>query len=232
MFDPIAEQYDAWYDTPKGQALFATELECLRPLVEHMGEARLEIGVGTGRFAEALGISHGVDPAPKPLELAASRGINTSCAAGEQLPYADGKFDGVLIAFTLCFVNDPEQVLREVNRVLRANGELVLGIIPRGSPLGDEYTRRGQEGHPIYSAASFLSIPKTEELLAACGFQVLDHRSTLFASPQEDQDPVDPSTPMESRDGVVPGAGFVAFYAKKQQLVAADATELCDHHSR
>jgi ubiquinone/menaquinone biosynthesis C-methylase UbiE len=215
MFDPIAEQYDAWYDTPKGQALFTTEVECLRPLVERMGEARLEIGVGTGRFAEALGISHGVDPASRPLELAARRGIDTTCATGEDLPYDDGKFDGVLIAFTLCFVDDPERVLCEANRVLRANGELVLGIIPRGSALGDEYTRRGREGHPIYSAANFLSIRKTEELLTSCGFEVLDRRSTLFASPQEDQDPLDPSTPMESRSGLVPGAGFAAFSARK-----------------
>jgi ubiquinone/menaquinone biosynthesis C-methylase UbiE len=94
IFDSLAEQYDAWYDTPGGQSLFAAEVECLRPFVARLAEPILEIGVGTGRFAEALGVSHGVDPAPRPLAIAASRGVETKCAPGEDLPYDDESFGG------------------------------------------------------------------------------------------------------------------------------------------
>ncbi|MDP6667876.1 MAG: methyltransferase domain-containing protein, partial [Dehalococcoidia bacterium] len=62
---------------------------------------------------------------------------------------------GVIFVFTLCFVDDAPGVLRESKRVLRPDGELVLGVIPRDTQWADEYTHRGREGHPIYSAAHF-----------------------------------------------------------------------------
>ncbi|MFO7650004.1 MAG: hypothetical protein R6X13_01500, partial [bacterium] len=60
-FDAIAAQYDAWYDG-KGKAAFATELAALRPLLARLPRPWLEVGVGTGRFAQALGIPLGIDP--------------------------------------------------------------------------------------------------------------------------------------------------------------------------
>jgi len=54
-FDTYAGEYDAWYETPAGRTIFAMEVDCLRPfLVKHDGPY-LELGVGSGRFAQALG---------------------------------------------------------------------------------------------------------------------------------------------------------------------------------
>ena len=225
MFDPFAEQYDAWYDTPRGRSLFAAELECLRPFVERLGEPRLEIGVGTGRFAKALGVSHGVDPAPRPLAIAALRGVMTGCASGEDLPYDGGSFGGVMIVFTLCFVDDPRGVLREARRVLRADGELVLGLIPRDSEWANEYTRRGREGHPLYATARFFSIPEIVDLLASCGFEATDFRSTLFTPPHDKQDGAESSTAEKIQSGLAPGAGFVSLSARKSESAASETAE-------
>ncbi|MFW6332774.1 MAG: hypothetical protein ACOC23_05685, partial [Thermodesulfobacteriota bacterium] len=40
------------------------EIECLRLLGADFSGRRLEVGVGTGRFADTLGITHGVDLSP------------------------------------------------------------------------------------------------------------------------------------------------------------------------
>lgn len=69
------DRYDAWYDTPKGRALLASEVACLKPLLQRFPRPYLEVGVGTGRFAQALGIGYGVDPSVRALDKAVQRGV-------------------------------------------------------------------------------------------------------------------------------------------------------------
>jgi ubiquinone/menaquinone biosynthesis C-methylase UbiE len=113
IFDPIADCYDSWYDTPKGGAIFKEEVQCLRHLGENYSGRWLEVGVGTGRFAQELGIIHGVDSSEQMAVIAKRRGIQVQVGSAMQLPFADSSFDGVLLALTLCFVVNPKQALRE-----------------------------------------------------------------------------------------------------------------------
>ncbi|AGL27466.1 hypothetical protein J113_13830 [Mycobacterium tuberculosis CAS/NITR204] len=39
-----AAAYDAWYDSPTGRPILATEVAALRPLIEVFAQPRLEIG--------------------------------------------------------------------------------------------------------------------------------------------------------------------------------------------
>ena len=64
-FGAIADAYDRWYDTPEGQALFHAEVDCLCLLCKELRGRWLEVGVGTGRFAVALGVKEGIDPSPQ-----------------------------------------------------------------------------------------------------------------------------------------------------------------------
>ena len=81
VFDAHADKYDAWYDSEAGSAIFAMEVDCLKPLLHKYNKPYLEIGVGSGRFAQVLGIGYGVDPSVVPLHMAESRGIPS------RLPY-------------------------------------------------------------------------------------------------------------------------------------------------
>lgn len=182
-FDSLAEEYDAWYDVEPGKTIFAMEVECLKPLLYNNHRPYLEVGVGSGRFAQALGIEYGVDPAPALLKKARARGIKVKRASGERLPFPDSSFGGVLIALTLCFVDDPVQVLREVSRVLTPNGGLVLGLIFRDSPWAELYAKKAKKGHPIYSRANFFTRVEMETLLEQSGFNDVRFRSTLFQPP-------------------------------------------------
>jgi hypothetical protein len=73
LFERLAARYDAWYDGPAGPAVFPSEVACLRPLLRGLPRPWAEVGVGSGRFAAALGVDVGLDPAATPLALARSR---------------------------------------------------------------------------------------------------------------------------------------------------------------
>jgi hypothetical protein len=75
VFERLAQRYDDWYEGPVGRVVFPLEVGCLAPLLARSHPPRLEVGVGSGRFAAELGAGVGVDPAAAPLRLARSRGI-------------------------------------------------------------------------------------------------------------------------------------------------------------
>ena len=155
VFEREASTYDAWYESPEGSALFEAELDALRPLSSVAGSESLEVGVGSGRFAERLGIAYGVDPAIAPLRIARRRGIESIAATGEQLPFRDSAFTAVTFVFTLCFVTDAVRTLQEAARVLRPDGVVIIGVVPADGPLGQHYQSLGRSGHRIYRYARF-----------------------------------------------------------------------------
>ena len=203
-FDKASAEYDTWFDSANGRIIFTQEVDCLRSLMASAPGRWLEVGVGTGRFAVSLGVSEGVDPSASMRALAERRGVQTAEGTGECLPYADRTFDGVLMTTTLCFLADPEKVLRECHRVLKDVGRLVVGLIPADSPWGRLYARKAAEGHPIYSAATFHTSDEVIGLAAGAGFDLMEACSCLLAPPKSLGDAEQP------HKGIVPGAGFVA----------------------
>ncbi len=207
IFERLAERYDAWYEGPVGRVVFPLEVACLRPLLAALPPPRLEVGVGSGRFALALGEGYGVDPARAPLRLAAARGVRVVQAVGERLPFRDGCFGAVLVVVTLCFADDPALLLREARRVLRPDGGVVLGDVFAESAWGERYRALGEAGHPFYAAARFLTRGELAGALRAAGLRVVRARSTLR------QPPTDAPAPEPATEGDDPRAGFVGWLA-------------------
>lgn len=210
-FDELAARYDAWFESPDGRPIFDAEIACLKDLMPADLGRWLEVGVGTGRFAQALGVKEGVDPSIPMLEVARQRGIHATSGWGENLPYPDGSFHGVLLVVTLCFLSDPAPALRECARVLNENGRLVVGLVPADSPWGRMYKRKGRTGHPFYSVAKFYTCDQVTAMAAGAGFILGRAVSCLFSSPGA---PLD----MSRRQGIVAGAGFVAMRFVKRSL--------------
>jgi ubiquinone/menaquinone biosynthesis C-methylase UbiE len=203
-FEKLAAQYDKWFDSEKGRAVFAREAACLESLISVEGKRWLEVGVGTGRFAKALGVPEGMDPSSAMLEIASKRGILTRKGYGEELPYPDGVFDGVLMVTILCFLSEPERAFIECSRVLVKNGCLVLGFVPSESPWSRLYMRKGDEGHPFYSCARFYTREQVLRMAHVAGFVFKSAASCLFSGPEE---PLDDAG---WRQGLIEGAGFTA----------------------
>lgn len=203
-FDPIADSYDQWYDAPEGRAILSAELACLRMLCAPSGGRWLEVGVGTGRFASALGVAKGIDPSGRMLEIAAGRGIKTYTGTAENLPFADDTFDGLLLALTLCFVTDSKRAAMECRRVLRARGRLLVGHIPADSSWGRHYEEKKATGHLVYSHARFLRSAQVVSLIEGAGFRLEGAASTLFWAPGAVRE-----TQPRVEAGIVPAVGFV-----------------------
>ena len=207
-FEELAGRYDAWYDSAHGRRLFDLEVACLRPLLAPGPGPRLEIGVGSGRFAGALGLEVGLDPAVAPLRLAAARGVVGVQGTGERLPFSDGAFAAVVLVLTLCFADDPAVILGEIRRVLAPSGHLVAGVVPLDSAWGRSCEEQGRTGHPCYRSARFLTLAEHCRLLAGAGFSVVGARSTLTQAPSDEP------TEEEALDGLLARAGFVALQAR------------------
>ena len=180
-FEVYADDYDRWFDSPGGRSIFLDEVSCLRELVPKVKGRWLEIGVGTGRFAEALGIREGLDPSEAVLKRAAKRGVHTRRARGEALPYPDCTFDGLLMVTTICFLSDPQQTLRECFRVLKDDRCLIVGFVPSDSSWGRVYTEKAREGHRFYSVARFYTRDQIVGLATQTGLVLDTAQSCLFS---------------------------------------------------
>jgi ubiquinone/menaquinone biosynthesis C-methylase UbiE len=96
----------------------------------------LELGAGTGLNLDHYPVSVDdlvlTDPDPHMLtrlrhRLAASgHGAQVVQASAERLPFPDGSFDTVISTWALCTVNDPEQSLAEIRRVLKPGGRFLF----------------------------------------------------------------------------------------------------------
>ena len=213
VFNNFAERYDKWYEKPFGKSAFNLEKACVLSLCKNLRKPFLEIGVGTGRFAEALKIEFGIDSSVSVLKLADKRGIAVIRGKGERLPFPDKSFGAIFIIVTLCFVDNPLMVLKESSRVLKDEGAVILGLILRESPWAGFYMRKGVAGNVFYKVARFYSLKEFEEMLGKADLRVVDACSTIFQSPTEK--PLRFESP---RKGLYENAGFVAVKAEKLSL--------------
>jgi len=210
LFDELASDYDAWFEKD-GKLIFETEVRAFQEILPLLPGPWLEIGVGSGRFARALGIETGIDPSIKLLNIARSRGITTIQGRGEEELFKEESFGTAFLIVTLCFVDSPKAVLREAHRILKPGGKVVLGLVLKESPWGEFYEQKKQEGHRFYRYATSYKCDEVIKLLVQAGFSVEKVISTLF------QEPGRVSHMETPREGYSPGAGFTIIIAGKNK---------------
>jgi SAM-dependent methyltransferase len=143
VFEDHAGDYDRWFD--EHGDVYAAQVRMLRTAMPDHGRG-LEVGVGSGRFAVPFGIRFGVDPSRKLVHMAKHPGIEVVVGEGEHLPYYAGSFDYVLMMTVVCFLDNPLTVFREVNRVLKPGGFLIVGFIEAGGEIHQDYIHESTKG--------------------------------------------------------------------------------------
>jgi ubiquinone/menaquinone biosynthesis C-methylase UbiE len=181
VFDHYAEEYDAWFDA--NAWVYQSEVQVVKRLLPQNGKG-IEIGVGTGRFSVPFGITSGVEPSGAMAEIAKRRGISVYDARAENLPFDDNTFDFILMVTTLCFLEYPLQALREISRILRPAGKIIIGMLDKDSPIGRSYESK-KKSSKFYQHAHFHTVVQVVEWLKISGFNHMHVLQTIFKKPDE-----------------------------------------------
>lgn len=137
--DKIRQRYDRlapWFDSLEGflEGLIFRRLR-KRLWAQVQGEHVLEVGVGTGKnfaFYPDRARMTAIDFSPKMLEQAKRKrerkqlDVHLDLMDVQSLAYADNSFDTVIASFVFCSVPQPRKGLKEIYRVLKPGGQLLL----------------------------------------------------------------------------------------------------------
>jgi SAM-dependent methyltransferase len=120
-----------WYKTPVGRQVAAAETACVERMLENsFGHFLVQLGCG-GQFASVSERSRIRTRVPLGNRAHAGWPGAAVAALPAQLPLAASSVDAVLLPHTLDFASQPQQVLREAERVLIPEGRiLVIGFNP------------------------------------------------------------------------------------------------------
>jgi SAM-dependent methyltransferase len=112
-------------------------------------------------------------------------GIQASFLEGrlERLSFPDSTFDVAAAITVLCFVSDAAGAIRELARVLRPGGRLVLGELGRYSLWAARRRVRGWLGSTTWAAARFRTAAELCAFAQQAGLSVVAVQGAVFYPP-------------------------------------------------
>jgi SAM-dependent methyltransferase len=169
----------AWWNGDLGRALVRAESELLAEALEDVfGWELLQIGAWGPARDLLAGARTRRQTLLAPLELSGRADI---IARPSQLPIISDAVDAAVLPHTLEFATDPYAIVREVDRVLLAEGQLlVLGFRPLS--LWGVRALGARSGYPP-GMRRILSEHRVREWLSLLGYEVVAARRYLYCTP-------------------------------------------------
>lgn len=229
--DALPAAYRAWRASDLGRIADRIEGELILDLIGSTGSARiLDVGCGDGllgiRLAQQGASVTGLDADQRMIDTARDNSSKAQADVTfvrghvEKLPFADGTFDVVVAVTVLCFVTDGRSAVREMARVLRPGGRLIIGELGRYSSWAVKRRIAGWLGSRTWRAAMFRSVSDLRQLTTSAELQIEAIRGAIYYPP------CDPCArwlaPFDRRltNLTTAGAAFIALSATKPSIYA------------
>lgn len=169
-----ADTLNEWFALPQGHYLLTREQEFFdQAIVDIFGFNALQLGLSGHDFLRA-----------SRMPLRAVGGNDAGVAVRlhmDELPFDSGSLDLVLLPHVLEFNAHPHQILREVERVLMPEGNVIIsGFNPR-SLWGVRRRLGSRAGYPW--CGDFITLARMKDWLALLGFEVVAGRFACYAPP-------------------------------------------------
>ncbi len=178
------DEYDAWYQTPRGSWIGQTEYQLIRTLLRaEPGSSLVDIGCGTGYFTRHFAkdglLVAGLDPNQSMIDyaqlhrVADERYIRGNAVA---LPFSDCSFKYCSAITSLCFIKDQALAVSEMVRVTETR--IALGLLNRHSLL---YLQKGKNGGSgAYKGAHWHTVSEVYQLFFGLPVSNLQIRSAIY----------------------------------------------------
>ncbi|KAF7599645.1 MAG: SAM-dependent methyltransferase [Candidatus Dactylopiibacterium carminicum] len=167
-----------WVDSPRGRYLLGWEQQQVDLLVADMfGFNALQVGLCDVDYLRA-----------NRMRYRLRAGFGDQCrgvavlAAVEELPFATQSLDLVVLPHVLEFSSHPHQVLREVERILLPEGQVVITGFNPFSLWGVRRALAGNLGEAPWSG-QYLSTVRLRDWFSLLGFELRSSRVGCYAPP-------------------------------------------------
>ena len=185
------EAYSRWRASEIGATTERLESQLVLELVGNVGGRKvLDVGCGDGELALELAkrgaVVTGIDASAAMIDAAKRRAVQHNAdimfqvATAQQIPFAAEQFDVVTAITVLCFVEDASPVFREIARVLRPGGRLIIGELGKWSSWAAGRRIRAWLGSRLWRQGRFRTAHELCGLAGQAGLMVESVRGAIY----------------------------------------------------
>lgn len=183
--------YARWRATELGTTTERLERQLIREsLGDVQGMSILEIGCGDGDLAvelaskgarvAAIDISEEMLTAARERAQSRQVSVDFQLGAAQQIPHENERFDLVVAMTILCFVPDAQPVFKEIARVLKPGGRLIIGELGKWSTWSAERRVRAWLGSKLWQRGVFRTPSELKRLARSAGLEPLGVRGSVY----------------------------------------------------
>ena len=181
----VAKAYDEYYLSDDGKKIDNIEKQIISSHLDNIIKGpMLELGCGTGHWTSYF-TSKGftvtaIDESETMIKIANSKNIRNASfmkADAASLPFSDNSFAVISSITMLEFVEDPEVIMSETDRVLKPGGTLIIGCLNKYSELG-----KNKDNDPVFKNGNFFSVQEITDMLSRFGKPFINYG--VYFSPE------------------------------------------------